>query len=90
MYPQAPQLQRGVSVIFFKNKPKFRELQPVHRRVWNISCFFFHNTCSSTLEYACCFFFKKYFNVTNVLACLASTGKLFQSLMVEGKKNLLY
>ena len=35
-------------------------------------------------------FFKKYLNVPNVLVCLASTGKLFQSLSVEDKKKLLY
>ena len=33
---------------------------------------------------------SKYFNVPNMLACLASTGKLFQSLSVEGKHELLY
>ena len=33
---------------------------------------------------------SKYLNVPNVLACLASTGKLFQSLSVEGKNELLY
>ena len=37
-----------------------------------------------------CFFFKKYLNATNVLACLASTGKSFKYLRMEGKNDLMY
>ena len=35
-------------------------------------------------------FVDKYLNAPNVLACLVSNGKLFQSLRVKGKKELLY
>ena len=36
MFSIEPQLQRGESVIFFKKKSRFRELQPVLSRVCSI------------------------------------------------------
>ena len=68
-----PVLQRGVPVIFFKTKSNHRELQPVHRQCGVLRCFFFYK--SSSLVVCLLSFFKKYLNVPNLLACLASPGK---------------
>ena len=83
-----PQLHSGESVMCFKKQVKIQRTAPGLQSCVKYLGLFVSKIIM--LWHRRCFFFKKYSNEPKILTCLASVGKLLQSLRTDGRKEFSY